>query len=162
MRVPGTYRILLLLAGLIFFSRWHHPVPSSAAVEMGSGIVVDADQGVAQEVAAAFDRAERAVQHADLDSLMLFYEQGYNYHGLKRSDVQRVWAEVFTHYRDIHSTHLFTELKLVHAGSMTKAFVTCTGGLYGRDKESGKSVTIDSWIGEVHHLVKEGTTWKFL
>jgi hypothetical protein len=162
MRRIGAYGIVLLLAEVIFVSRCHHPVPSSAAVEMGVGVVAEADQAVAKDVAAAFDRAETAVQQADLDSLMLFYEKGYNYHGLKRSDVQRVWSEVFSHYRGINSTHLFTELKVLHAGPVTKAFVTCTGGLYGTDKESGKPVTIDSWVGEVHYLVKEGTTWKFM
>jgi len=161
MQHGSAYGIMFLLAGMMFVSRCHHPVPSSAGVEIASG-VADADRTVAQELAAAFDRAEMAVQRADLDSLMLFYENGYNYHGLKRSDVHRVWAEVFSHYREINSMHLFTELKIVHAGSVTKAFVTCTGGLYGTDKESGKPVTIDSWVGEVHYLVKEGTTWKFL
>lgn len=156
-----TYRTFLLLAGMMLVSRCHHPVPSSAAVEMVSGVVAEADRAIAQELTAAFDRAEKAVQHADLDSLMQFYEKGYNYHGLKQSDVQRVWTEVFGHYKEITSAHLFTELKVVHAGSATKAFVTCTGGLYGTDKESGKPVTIDSWVGEVHYLVKEGTAWKF-
>jgi ketosteroid isomerase-like protein len=162
MRHMSVYGILLLLAGMMVLSRWHHPVPSSAAVEMGLGVVAEADQAVGKEVAAAFDRAEAAVQHGDLDALMLFYENGYNYHGLKRSDVQRVWTEVFSHYREINSSHRFTELKVVRAGSVMKAFVTCTGGLYGTDKASGKPVTIDSWVGEVHHLVKEGSTWKFL
>ena len=161
MQHVSAYGIMCLLAGMMFVSRCHHPVPSSAGVEIASG-VAGADQTVAQALAAAFDRAEMAVQHADLQSLMLFYEKDYNYHGLKRSDVQRVWAEVFRHYRKINSTHLFTELKVVHAGSVTKAFVTCTGGLYGTDNESGQPVTIDSWVGEVHYLVKEGTTWKFL
>ncbi|HET7909400.1 MAG TPA: hypothetical protein VFL19_01725 [Nitrospira sp.] len=162
MRRISPYGIMLVLAGMMFINRCHHPVPSSAAVEMASGIVGAADQAVEHELAAAFERAETAVQHADLASLMLFYEKDYNYHGLKRSDVERVWAEVFDHYRHIRSKHVFTELKVVHAGSMTKAFVTCTGGLYGVEKESGKPVTIDSWVNEVHHLVKEGSAWKFL
>ena len=162
MRHIGARGLMLLLAGMMFVSQYHHPVPASAAVDMAPGVVADADQTVAQELSSAFDHAERAVHQADLDSLMLFYEKGYNYHGLKRSDVQRVWAEVFSHYRDIKSTHLFTKLKVVHAGPVTKAFVTCTGGLYGTDKESGKPVTIDSWVGEVHSLLKEGSTWKFL
>ena len=125
-------------------------------------VVGDANHAVVNELSAAFDRAETAVQQADLDALMLFYEKDYNYHGLRRSDVRRVWTEVFSHYRDITSRHQFTELKVVHEGSMTKAFVTCTGGLYGTDKESEKPVTIDSWVGEVHFLLKEGSTWKFL
>ena len=162
MHYLGLSRIFVLLAAMMFGSQCHHPVPSSAAVEMGSRVVAEADSVVAHELTAAFDRAETAVQDGDLTSLMLFYAQDYNYHGLKRSDVKRIWAEVFSHYKEIHSAHLFTELKIVHAGSLSKAFVTCTGGLYGMDKKSGKPVTIDSWAGEVHYLVKEGTAWRFL
>jgi hypothetical protein len=152
--------IVLMLAGMLLVSQCHHPVPSSAAVEIAPGSALPAD--VVKELVAAFDRAEAAVQHADLDALMPFYEQGYNYHGLKRSDVRRIWTEVFSHYGEITSRHVFTELKLVRDGSRTKAYVTCTGGLYGIDKGSGKPVTIDSWTGEVHHLVKGEGTWKFL
>ena len=162
MHKTGAYGPLLLLAGMMSFIQCHHPVPSSAAVEIASRVVAEADRAVANELTAAFDRAELAVQQADLPSLMQFYAQEYNYHGLKGSDVKRIWAEVFSHYKEVRSAHLFTELKVVHAGSTIKAFVTCTGGLYGMDKESGKPVTIDSWAGEIHHLVKEGATWKFL
>lgn len=158
----GIRGIMLLLTGLLFVGRCHHPVPSSAAVELASGVVSDADRAVARDLVAAFDLAEAAVQHADLDALMLFYEKGYNYHGLKRSDVRRIWTEVFSHYGTLTSRHVFTELKIVRDGSRTKAYVTCTGGMYGIDKGSGKPVTIDSWAGEVHHLVKDEGTWKFL
>ena len=139
-----------------------NPTSSAAAVEIAPGVVGEPNKAVAKELVSAFDRAEMAVQQADLDKLMLFYENGYNYHGLKRSDVRRVWSEVFSHYGQIMSRHLFTEVRVVHAGSMTKVFVTCTGGLYGIDKESGKPVTIDSWVGEVHFLVKDQKAWKFL
>ena len=157
-----AYGIIILLVGMALVSRCHHPTPSAAAVEIAPGVVTPADGTIVKELVSAFDRAEVAVQHVDLDALMLFYEKGYNYHGLKRSDVRRVWTEVFSHYRQIMSRHLFTELKVVRDGSTTKAFVTCTGGLYGTDKESGKAVTIDSWVGEVHFLVKDQKAWKFL
>ena len=39
--------------------------------------------------------------------------------------------------------------------------MTCTGGLYGTEKH-GKPVTIDSWVREVHYLVKEEGAWRFL
>lgn len=158
----GFYGIICILAGTIFVSRSCPPTPSAAAVEMAPGAVNEAERTIAKELAAAFERAEKAVQGADLDSLMLFYDKGYNYHGLKRSDVRRVWTEVFSHYGQISSKHRFTELKVVRSGSTMKAFATCTGGLYGTDKESGKPVTIDSWVGEVHFLVKEEGAWKFL
>ncbi|MBX7038175.1 MAG: hypothetical protein K1X60_03360, partial [Nitrospira sp.] len=56
-----------------------------------------------QEVLAAFDRAERALEKQDLSSLMQFYAPGYNYHGLHVEDVQRIWGEVFEHYRTLSS-----------------------------------------------------------
>jgi hypothetical protein len=158
----GVGGMLVLLAGTMLVSRCHHPTPSAAAVDIAPGVVSETDRTIAKELAAAFDGAELAVQQANLDALMQFYERDYNYHGLKRSDVRRVWTEVFGHYRQIESKHLFTELKVVRTGSTTKAFVTCTGGLYGIDTESGKPVTIDSWVGEVHFLVKDQSAWKFL
>jgi hypothetical protein len=153
----GVVGMVLVLAGAMV-----HPRPAAAGVEIAPGVVSETDRTIARELVAAFDRAELAVQRADLDALMLFYKEGYNYHGLKRSDVRRIWTEVFSHYRQIESKHLFTELKVVGTGSSMKAFVTCTGGLYGIEKESGKPVTIDSWVGEVHFLVRDQSAWQFL
>ncbi len=115
-----------------------------------------------KEILAAFARAEDAVQRRDIDALMAFYATGYNYHGLKQSDVRRVWGEVFTHYRRISSTHVFTKLRVSGTGSQTRAEMTCTGGLYGTPKESGSRVTLDSWFREVHYLAKENGAWRFL
>jgi hypothetical protein len=148
--------IVLLTATML-----HPPTLSAAAVEIAPALG-ETTQTLAKELVAAFDRAESAVQQADIEALMRFYAEGYNYHGLRRSDVRRVWTEVFSHYGQITSKHLFTELKVVRAGTQTKAFVTCTGGLYGTDKESGKPVTIDSWVREVHFLVKDTGSWQFL
>jgi len=93
---------------------------------------------------------------------MEFYAKSYNYHGLKRADVRRVWGEVFAHYGHIHSTHVFTNLTVTKSGNGQKASVTCTGGLYGTDHRSGKPITIDSWVGETHFLVHEQGRWRFL
>lgn len=152
----------VVLAAAVLAGQWHHPDRSAAAVEVAPGAVAETDRSVMNELVAAFDRAEVAVQHADLDALMLFYAKGYNYHGLKRPDVRRVWREVFTHYAQVMSKHVFTELRVVKSGAGWKAFVSCTGGLYGTEKETGKSITIDNWVREVHSLVKEKDGWKFL
>ena len=162
MKWSNSIRALAILAGLLIIPRCHHPTPAAAVVEIVPGAVADADQASLKEVVAAFDRAEAAVRKADLDALMPFYANTYNYHGLKRSDVRRVWDEVFAHYRKISSRHVFTELKLVQAGGVKKAYVTCTGGLYGTEKKTGKPITIDSWVSEVHHLVNEDGKWRFL
>ena len=110
----------------------------------------------------AFERAEAALKQEDLDALMQFYASSYNYHGLKQADVRRVWGEVFEHYKAMESLHLFSDIKVVQVGSQVRAEVTCTGGLYGTEEHTGNRITLDSWFREVHYLVKDGATWRFL
>lgn len=137
------------------------PTPVLAAVDFAPGVGADADQPVIIELLTAFNEAEAAINKADLDALMTFYATTYFYHGLTRSDVRRVWEDVFLHYRDMTSSHVFTELKLVQADGVRTAYVTCTGWLYGTEKEMGRPITIDSWVREVHYLVKEEGAWRF-
>lgn len=162
MTKTGEIATFAILAGILLSPMHHHPTPVAAAVDIVPGAVAEVDQKILKELIAAFDQAEVAVQHADLDALMLFYAKGYNYHGLKRPDVRRVWQEVFAHYGQVTSTHVFSELKPVQAGGIRKVYVTCTGGLYGMDKLTGKPITIDTWEQEVHYLVKEEGAWRFL
>ena len=161
MKQRGVLKIILILAGALILTQCRPPTPVAAAVEFAPGVGADADQPVINELLAAFNEAEAAVRSADLERLMKFYPTSYNYHGLKRSDVRRVWEEVFLHYRDISSSHVFTELNLIRANGVRKAYVTCTGWLQGTEKQTGKSITIDSWAREVHYLVKEEGTWQF-
>ena len=162
MKPRGALKIILVLAGTLILTQCRPPTPIAAVVEFAPGVGMDADQPVMREVIVAFNETEASVKKADLDALMRFYATDYNYHGLKRPDVRRVWEEVFLHYRDISSSHVFTELKLVQADGTRKAYVACTGGLQGTKKQTGKPITIDSWAGEVHYLVKEGGAWRFL
>lgn len=113
-------------------------------------------------VVAAFEHAEAGLQKEDLDRLMQFYAPSYDYHGLKQADVRRVWREVFEHYKALESLHLFSDIKILNVEGNLRVEVTCTGGLYGTDEQSGKRVTLDSWFREVHYLVKDGETWRFL
>ena len=115
-----------------------------------------------KELLASFKRAEAALMKEDLDALMAFYASAYNYHGLKETDVRRVWGEVFTHYKALESLHLFSDIKVTQTGSQIRAEVTCTGGLYGTDENRGQRMTLDSWFREVHYLVKEESGWRFL
>jgi len=115
-----------------------------------------------REVLAAFERAERALEQQDLPALMQFYAPGYNYHGLHVADVGRIWGEVFEHYRALSSTHLFSAMKIVQAEDGPRVELTCTGGLYGAETQSGARVTLDSWFQEVHYLVRDKQGWRFL
>jgi hypothetical protein len=111
---------------------------------------------------ASFERAEAALKKEDVDALMQFYAPAYDYHGLKENDVRRVWGEVFGHYRAVESLHLFSDIKVRQVDGKLRAEVACTGGLYGTDERTGNRITLDSWFREVHYLVKEGDSWRFL
>lgn len=122
---------------------------------------IRADQTM-QDILTAFDRAEHALERQDLSALMQFYASGYNYHGLHVADVERIWGEVFEHYRALSSTHLFSEMKVVQTEEGTRVELTCTGGLYGTEAQSGARITLDSWFQEVHYLVRDKNGWRFL
>lgn len=162
MKLKSLILILALMAIVVAVSRFHQPTLSVADVEVVPGVVGERDQALMRDVMAAFDQADAAVRQADIEALMPFYAQGYNYYGLKPADVRRIWAEVFVHYRDLASRHVFTDVKLIQTGKVKKAAVTCTGGLYGIDRDSGKRITVDSWVNEVHYLVYEDGAWRFL
>jgi hypothetical protein len=117
---------------------------------------------VVKELVASFQRAETALRKEDIDALMKFYAPTYDYHGLKETDVRRVWGEVFEHYKALESLHLFSDIKVVPVNNELRLEVTCTGGLYGTDERTGNRITLDSWFREVHYLVKEDGVWRFL
>ncbi|MDH5738935.1 MAG: nuclear transport factor 2 family protein [Nitrospira sp.] len=120
------------------------------------------DHRIVKELLASFERAETALRKEDIDALMKFYAPTYDYHGLKGTDVRRVWGEVFEHYKALESLHLFSDIKVVPVNNELRLEVTCTGGLYGTDERTGNRITLDSWFREVHYLVKEDGAWRFL
>lgn len=156
----------LMWLGLSTESRAAVEVLPEASMTVDGVAIADhgaiAGQPVLQELVAAFNRAESAVQRQDLEGLLKFYAQAYNYHGLKRADVRRIWSEVFEHYTGLSSTHLFSDIKVLRSGTQRRAEVTCTGGLYGSERTGGQRITLDSWFREVHFLVREDGAWRFL
>jgi len=127
--------------------------------------VVQTDQAVVEHphvkgILAAFDRAEEAMQRGDLDGVLAIYAKDYNYRGLKRSDIRKIWSELFTHYRDLSSAHVFTRLRVSEEGPRPTAEITCTGHLRGTPVEGLERVTVDSWYGEVHYLIHEDGIWR--
>jgi hypothetical protein len=117
---------------------------------------------VVKELLASFERAETALRKEDRDALMKFYASTYDYHGLKETDVRRVWGEEYEHYKALESLHQFSDIKVVPVNNELRLEVTCTGGLYGTDERTGNRITLDSWFREVHYLLKEDGVWRFL
>lgn len=125
-----------------------------------TGSVIEVDQATLKSVIGAFEQAEEAIKAHDLDKVMGIYSSQYNYHGLKKDDIRKIWKELFDEYQEIASTHLFTKIAKVGAGRDAVLEVTCTGHLWAKSKTSGLYVPIDSWYEEIHYLVLEDGAWR--
>lgn len=125
-----------------------------------TGSVIEVDQATLKAVLGAFEQAEEAIKAHDLDKVMGMYSSHYNYHGLKKDDIRKIWKELFDEYQEIASTHLFTKIAKVGAGRDAVLEVTCTGHLWAKSKTSGLYVPIDSWYEEIHYLVLEDGAWR--
>ncbi len=135
------------------------PALTHAATQFIPGSLTEADANTVVEVLAAFDQAEEAMKAKDLDKLMEFYANDYNYHGLTKSDVRKIWKDLFENYSDIGSSHMFSLIRMSKPSMVPTVEITCTGSLYATSKTTKLQVPIDSWYQEVHFLVKENGTW---
>ncbi|HXV68556.1 MAG TPA: hypothetical protein VD738_06490 [Nitrospira sp.] len=131
-----------------------------AKIVVPTGSVIEVDEPTVNAVVTLFERAEQAIKAHDLETVMAVYAAQYNYHGLKKDDIRRVWKDLFDEYGEIASTHLFTKINKVGSGRSAVLEVTCTGHLWAVSKTSGLYVPIDSWHEEVHYLVFEEGEWR--
>ena len=132
-------------AGKIYVDRWAE--------------IKGSDKDVS-EILAAFNRAEDALHARDLDGLMSLYSEQYRYHGLSKSDLRKIWEEMFAGYDNLASTHTFSRIHVGGSAKQPTADISCTGSLWGLSKETGKRVFIDSWFYEIHHVVYEDGAWR--
>lgn len=144
--------ITIFLAGI--------EITQAKIVVSPSSSMIEVDASTLKSIVTVFEDAEEAAKTHDLDRVMAVYSPLYNYHGLNKGDLRKVWNDVFEEYQDIASTHLFTKMTKVGLGRDAVLEVTCTGHLWAKSKISGLYVPIDSWHEEVHYLVFEAGTWR--
>lgn len=133
-----------------------------ATTSIQKSAVVEVDQATVNQILDVFHKAEAAIVAGNLDGIMALYATQYNYHGLKKADIRKIWFDLFEEYRDLSEVHFFLKILTVGSGSNAIIEVTCTGSLSGRSKTSGLRVPIDSWFEEVHYLTLEGGVWRIL
>jgi len=133
---------------------------AQAKVVVPAGAVIEADDTTVSSVVSMFERAEQAIKAHDLETVLNLYSSKYNYHGLKKDDIRKIWKDLFDEYSEIASTHLFSKIAKVGSGSQAVVEVTCTGHLWAVSKTSKLYVPIDSWHEEVHFLAFEDGAWR--
>ena len=125
-----------------------------------TGAVVEVDQPTVNQIMDVFYKADAAIAEENLEGIMALHATRYNYHGLKRADIRRIWSDLFKEYRDLGGVHFFSKIAKVGSGSNAIIEVTCTGSLSGLSKTSSLRVPIDSWYLGVHYLTLEGGVWR--
>ena len=134
--------------------------PATAEMQLMPGAASDLDHATAEAVMTTFRRADDAIRTRDLNVVMALYSEQYDYHGLKKSDMRKVWANLFDEFQDLADAHHFSRLTKVGSGSKTIIEVTCTGSLSGLSKTGGLRVPIDSWYEEIHYMTFEDGQWR--
>ena len=125
-----------------------------------TGAVVEVDRATVNQIMDVFYKADAAIAEENLEGIMALHATRYNYHGLKRADIRRIWSDLFKEYRDLGGVHFFSKIAKVGSGSNAIIEVTCTGSLSGLSKTSSLRVPIDSWYLGVHYLTLEGGVWR--
>jgi hypothetical protein len=134
--------------------------PASAEVQLLHEPASELDQATIDTVLTIFRRADDALRTGDVEGVMKLYSEQYNYHGLKKSDMRKIWSNLFDEFQDLSNVHHLSRMAKVGSGSKTILEVTCTGSLSGLSKTGGLRVPIDSWYEEVHYLTYEDGQWR--
>ena len=89
--------------------------PATAEMQLLPGAAADLDQATVDEVLTTFRQAEQALRAGDVDGIMALYSEQYNYHGLKKTDMRKVWTNLFDEFRELSDTHHFS--RMIRVGS---------------------------------------------
>lgn len=117
---------------------------ATATIELMPESSTDTDSQTVKEVMAVFRVADEAVHQRNIKPVMALYSDHYNYHGIKKADVRKIWTDLFDEFQDVTDVHRFSRITKVGSGAKTVVEVTCTGSLSGVSKTSGLRVPIDS------------------
>ncbi|TLY23434.1 MAG: hypothetical protein E6K68_00480 [Nitrospirae bacterium] len=164
MRLKGTRVVVVLSWNIVDLAgcRFGLPpdMPDIGRTQLANGAVVQADQRTLTEILDTFSRADEALRKQDLDTLMTIYSQSYKYHGYDKDRLRLVWKDLFLLHTQFSATHVFSKIVVNARATPPTAEITCAGSLWALSKLTGRRVNIDSWFGEVHHLIYEDGAWR--
>jgi hypothetical protein len=153
-----TIGVLAILIGIPLWLQGF-TLPVLAKTKISPGAEVQADDKTVHGIVASFQKAEEFLDARNLDALMGLYSKDYNYNGLKKDDLKKIWESLFAQHHRIATSHLFSKI-VVADGKHPTAEITCTGSLWATSGPTGKRMNIDSWFEEVHHMVYEDGAWR--
>jgi hypothetical protein len=160
-----TQAAIWALAGLVLELQGCHlgplpSVPDISGTVISQSATIQADKKTVDEILSTFKQAEEAVQHRDLEALMVLYADNYKHHGFTKDTLRAEWKQLFQNYRDFSTTHILTSIAVESDKNPPTAHITCTGSLWAISNETNERVNIDSWFGEVHYLTYGDGVWR--
>ena len=134
-------------------------LPDTTYMHLSEGVDIQGDDQTVQAVLSVFKKAAEAVNHKDLDGLMALYSDNYLHGGYTKEHVREAWYDLFAKYHDFSGTHTFSKIVIEANKKVPAAHVTDTGIGWAISNKTNERVQLDSWTGEVHHLIYERGGW---
>lgn len=138
------------------------PPPNSRTSGFADQVELRGDPKTIEQITNAFTSFEHALKLSDLDGVMALFAERYQDRQFSKDDLRAEWERTFSTYHDVSASHLVTRVEANSDSTEPTAFVTCSGTISGVSNLTGKRVLLDSWIGEVHHMVLEQGQWRIL
>lgn len=154
-------RVAIVCALCASLSLWTSPL-IEAKTQLTPNTIQEVEQQTVNELLTTFEQAEQAMKAHDLEGIMALYSDVYQYHGLKKADIKRIWSQLFDHYTELESFHTFSMIRRVGPVSKLTAEMTCTGVIWGTSKQTTLRTPVDSWYEEIHYLRKENGRWRIV
>ena len=158
--LPMNIRLIAMVVAFVVGASLWAPPMTEAKTHVTPSTIQEVDPQTLKELLSTFEQAEQAMQARDLEGIMALYSDKYLYHGLKKSDIRKIWSQLFEHYKELESVHTFSVIRTIGgSGGKLTAEITCTGVIWGTSKMTTLRSPIDSWYEEIHYLKKEYFTF---
>ena len=165
-KAPGNMRSCRIaavgccLSVLISLQACRYYIPDYDGTYVAYSADVQADRTTMNEILAAFKEAEAALKRRDLDGVMELYSDNYTHQTFNKPALRAIWEKLFQENHDFSTTHVFTQVKVEARSTSETAQIVCTGSLWAVSNATNARVNLDSWFGEVHHMVLENGHWR--
>jgi ketosteroid isomerase-like protein len=150
--------VATLLAVTFLLSCFVTIVYAKSRIQFPEPDMMQTDKKTANEIAEFYDEIEDALSKKELDKLMTYYADDYNHNGVDKQHLRNLWANMFTKFDKLYSTHIFSKVEVKD----TEAHLKCTGVLMGWPKGGNDYEIVDNWTVSPHYMSKKSGSWKIV
>ncbi len=150
--------VVVLLVTAFMLSGFVTTSYAKSRVQLPEPEMIKADENTVKELEKFYEGIEDALAKKDLDTLLTYYADDYNYNGVNKAHLRSLWAKMFSKFDKLYSTHIFSKL----GSKKNEVAITCTGVLMGWPKGGVDYEIADNWVASNHYLSKKSGSWKIV